>query len=429
MRIKRLILLVALTVSATGALGKKSEELADIPISHLQRFTSVIEHIKNYYVNQVEDSELFESALHGMLAGLDPHSSYLDKKEFAELQESTKGKYGGLGIVMSMEEGFPKVISPLDDSPAARAGIQSGDLIIRIDETPVKGLFLSEIADKLRGERGTKIKLTLLRQSQAKPIIVELMRELISDGSVKAKLIANKFGYLRISQFQSNTDNEMHNAIKKLRKESKDNNLSGLIIDLRNNPGGVVDPAIAIADAFLDKKELAGDGLIVYTKGRLPVSQLREVAHNGDILNGAPLILLVNRGSASASEILAGALQDHKRAVIVGTETFGKGTMQILFPLKDKRGLKLTVALYYTPNGRSIQAKGITPDVEVQQLLVTNQQSSQLSIKEGDLAGHLSAANKDGADKASKTDSFSYLAKDDYQLFTAVNFLKALTIT
>ncbi len=410
-----------------------------LPIADLQRFTKVIEYIKEYYVKPVDDNVLFENAMRGMLAGLDPHSSYLDTEEFAELKASTTGKFGGLGVEVIPEDGFIRVISPIDDTPAQRAGIHAGDLIIRLNDTPVKGLSMREAIELMRGEKGTKIILTIIRQGENKPLQITVIRDTINVQSVRSKILDDHFIYLRVSQFQSNSGDDLTRAIHTLKKNNA-GKIKGLILDLRNNPGGVLDSAVQIADAFLDRDKLKPyDGVIVYTKGRLPGSQIKEKAHPGDLLNGAPLVVLINGGSASASEIVAGALQDYRRAVIVGTLSFGKGTVQTVLPLKDDRGLKLTTALYYTPAGRSIQATGIKPDIEVQNLKIPTpnekDDSNAFLIREEDLQGRLDNGNNKAADKTSASqasttasDTTPPLLYTDYQLNEALNVLKGLTL-
>ncbi|MCY1212050.1 putative CtpA-like serine protease [compost metagenome] len=356
-----------------------------------------------------------------MLSNLDPHSAYLEPEDFQELQESTSGEFGGLGIEVGAEDGFIKVVSPIDDTPASRAGIQPGDLIVKIDGQPTKGISLMDAVDKMRGKAGSKITLTLVRDG-GRPFDVELVRAAIKVKSVKSQLLEKGYGYLRITQFQVNTGEEVGKALAKLRK---DNNarLSGLVLDLRNNPGGVLQSAVEVSDHFLKK------GLIVYTKGRIANSELRFSADPADASEGVPLVVLINGGSASAAEIVAGALQDHKRGVVMGTDSFGKGSVQTVLPLNNDRALKLTTALYYTPNGRSIQAQGIVPDIEVARAKVTREQDSE-SFKEADLAGHLGNGNG-GADRpsSSKKSAEPRPQDDDFQLSQALNLLKGLNIT
>jgi len=433
--------LFAAEVKDTDTKEVKNEKL---PIADLQRFTKVIEYIKEYYVKPINDDVLFENAMRGMLQGLDPHSSYLDVEEFSDLKASTAGKFGGLGVEILPEDGFIRVISPIDDTPAQRAGVQAGDLIVRLNDTPVKGLSMREAIEMMRGEKGTKILLTIIRQGENKPLQISVIRDTINVQSVRSKMLDDNYGYLRVSQFQSNSGDDLSRAVQALKKNN--GKLKGLILDLRNNPGGVLDTAVQIADAFLDKDKIKQyDNVIVYTKGRMG-SQIIEKAHSGDILNGAPIVVLVNSGSASASEIVAGALQDYKRAVIVGTQTFGKGSVQTVLPLKDNRGLKLTTALYYTPAGRSIQATGIKPDITIPNVKIPapndkDKEQNALLLREEDLQGHLENGNKSGAESKTvenktvenktegKTENKADLIYTDYQLYEALNILKGLTLT
>ncbi|MBS0286401.1 MAG: S41 family peptidase [Proteobacteria bacterium] len=418
-----------------------------LPLDDLQRFTSVVEQIRKYYVKPVDDKELFENAIRGMLAGLDPHSSYLDPSEFSDLRANTSGKFGGLGIEVTMEDGYVRVISPIDDTPAQRAGIKAGDVIVRLDDTPVKGLTLKKAVEMMRGDRGTNIVLTIMRKGETQPLKIKVMRDVIQVKSVRSKVLDKNYGYIRISQFQTQSGEDLVNAINTLKKETN-NNLKGLILDLRNNPGGILEASVKVSDAFLDKSKIGYNGLIVYTEGRLPGSEIKEVAQGNDLLEGAPIVTLVNGGSASASEIVAGALQDHKRSLIVGTQTFGKGSVQTVLPLKDNHGLKLTTALYYTPSGRSIQAQGITPDIEIPDLKIpeakTDENENWINVREIDLQGHLDNANKDkdkpkeaNKDKVSTEDSTmpstenakKPLVNQDYQLNEALNLLKGLALS
>jgi carboxyl-terminal processing protease len=458
-----LILSFLLFSGHSYAIEKNKKE--NLPIEDLQRFSAVIESIRHYYVNPIEDKQLFESAIHGMLSGLDPHSAFLDPEDFQDLKVSTSGKFGGLGIEVTMEDGFIRVISPIDDTPAKKAGILPGDMIIRLDDTPIKGLSLKKAVELMRGVPGSKIMLTILRKQESKPLKISVARDIIRVKSVKTKILDNYYGYVRLSQFQSSTGEDLLSSLKKLREEAKESNLKGLILDLRNNPGGILESSVKVADAFLDRKKLKYDGLIVYTQGRLPKSELKERAHDGDLLNGAPIVVLINGGSASASEIVAGALQDHGRAVVMGTRSFGKGSVQTVLPLKDNYGLKLTTALYYTPSGRSIQAKGISPDIVVEDLKMPSKKEDDLyqlmGLKEKDLKGHLDVPKLGGTPekvtpteepapvdillpnepnkenlKENNKDSSSetkLLKKeestdDDYQINEALNLLKALAI-
>jgi len=403
---------------AAAASGK-----APLPLDDLRTFAEVMDRIKAAYVEPVSDKTLLENAIKGMLSNLDPHSAYLEPKAFAELQESTSGEFGGLGIEVGMEDGFVKVVSPIDDTPASKAGIQPGDLIVKIDGQPTKGLSMMEAVDKMRGKAGSKIELTLVRDG-GRPFDLTLTRAVIKVRSVKSQMLEDGYGYLRISQFQVNTGEEVGKALTKLRQENGNKKLRGLVMDLRNNPGGVLQAAVEVADHFLKS------GLIVYTEGRMANSELRFNADPADASEGVPLVVLINGGSASASEIVAGALQDHKRAVLMGTDSFGKGSVQTVLPLNNDRALKLTTALYFTPNGRSIQAQGIIPDIEVARARVTREQDAE-GIKEADLQGHLGNGNG-GADRPSKAAQAARAERpqdDDYQLSQALNLLKGLNVT
>lgn len=408
----------------------------DLPLEELRTFAEIFGRIKSDYVEEVDDKELLESAIRGMLAGLDPHSSYLDDKEYRDLQVGTTGEFGGLGIEVGMEDGFVKVIAPIDDTPAQRAGLRSGDLIIRIDDKPVKGLSLNDAVNVMRGKPGTEIGLTVLRDGTDRPFTVDLVRDIIHVASVKNRTLEPGFGYVRIAHFQSRTTEDLLKALANL-KEENDNELKGLVLDLRNNPGGVLNSAVGVSDAFL------GGGLIVYTKGRVDDSVLEFKAGPDDVLDGAPLVVLVNSGSASASEIVAGALQDHKRAIIMGGPTFGKGSVQTIVPIDNATALKLTTARYYTPSGRSIQAQGIHPDLILERgrLEITDKPDVG-PLTESDLTRHLDSEDSEAEEDAppadapessegDETDSKTTkqpLAVEDYQLNEALNVLKALNI-
>lgn len=397
------------------------QNAAPLPLDELRTFAEVMDRIKAAYVEPVTDKELLENAIKGMLSNLDPHSAYLDPKAFAELQESTSGEFGGLGIEVGTEDGFIKVVSPIDDTPASKAGIHPGDLIVKIDGKPTKGQSMMEAVESMRGKAGSKIVLTLVREG-GKPFDVELTRAVIKVTSVRSQMIDPGYGYIRVTQFQVNTGEEVGKALNKLRKENG-KKLSGLVLDLRNNPGGVLQSAVEVADHFLKK------GLIVYTKGRIPNSELRFSADPLDASEGVPLVVLINGGSASASEIVAGALQDHKRGIVMGTDSFGKGSVQTVLPLNNDRALKITTALYFTPNGRSIQAQGIVPDVEVARAKLTRE-SDDPSLKEADLQGHLGNGNG-GADRPTQSapGKAARPQDDDYQLSQALNLLKGLNVT
>ena len=416
-------LMMALLVSVTGLAPAReavaTAEKAALPLKELRIFANIFGRIKQDYVEPVSDKELLEYAIRGMLGGLDPHSAYLDEEDYKELQEGTSGEFGGLGIEVGMEDGFIKVIAPIDDTPAQRAGIKAGDLIIRLDGRPVKGMSLTEAVKIMRGKPGTKIKLTVRRAGEAKPLVFEITRAVIRQASVKWKMLAPGFGYVRLSQFQAPTPKEMLRAIRKLEKKNG-GRLKGLVLDLRNNPGGVLQAAVAVSDAFLDK------GLIVYTQGREKSSRLEFRAQPGDELHGAPLVVLVNEGSASASEIVAGALQDHKRAVIMGRTTFGKGSVQSIIPISDKIAIKLTTARYYTPSGRSIQAEGIEPDILLSRVKLEAVERNALQLREADLADHL--ANPNGEKKHREKQEKNGLLEKDFELNEALNLLKGLAI-
>jgi carboxyl-terminal processing protease len=405
-----------------GVFAERENTRATLPIEELRTFSDVFGRIKNDYVVEVDDKELIENAIRGMLSGLDPHSSYLDAEQFTELQVGTTGQFGGLGIEVGMENGFVKVIAPIDDTPAQRAGVQAGDLVIRLDDTPVKGMSLDEAVKIMRGKPGSDIELTIVREGLDQPIKITITRDIIKVKSVKARMLEPGFGYLRISQFQSKTAENLVDAIEDLKKEN-DGPLEGLVLDMRNNPGGVLNGAVAVSDAFLEK------GMIVYTEGRIADSSLRFNATPDDVINGAPLVVLVNQGSASASEIVAGALQDHKRAIIVGSKTFGKGSVQTILPLSSESALKLTTARYYTPSGRSIQAEGITPDIELDRVKFTSDERKIEPLKEADLSRHLQNGNGDEEHKpADKEEQAESLAANDYMLYEALNLLKGLVI-
>ncbi len=407
------------------AAGEPAQETAGLPLEDLRAFAEIFGRIKNDYVEPVPDGELLEHAIRGMVSGLDPHSAYLDADEFKDLQVGTRGEFGGLGIEVGLEDGFVKVISPIDDTPAQRAGIKAGDLIIRLDDKPVKGMTLNEAVKLMRGKVGTGITLTIVREGADKPLKIRVVRANIKVTSVKGRLLEEAFGYIRISQFQSHTTDDMLKTISRLKKESG-GRLKGLVIDLRNNPGGVLNSAVSVSDAFLT------GGLIVYTQGRLEDSQLQFKAASDDVLNGAPIVVLVNEGSASASEIVAGALQDHKRAVIMGKQTFGKGSVQTIVPIKGNTAVKITTARYYTPSGRSIQAEGIKPDILLENVTVATREGGTLDpLKEADLVGHLDNGNSSkspGKKSGRGTKTEKPLVERDYQLNEAFNLLKGLYI-
>ncbi len=399
-----------------------TDESAELPLEELQTFTNVFGQIRSKYVEEIDDKTLLRNAIRGMLDGLDPHSVYLDNEAFENLQEHTTGEFGGLGLEVGMEDGFVRVIAPIDDTPADKAGILAGDLIIKLDERSVKGLSLPEAITLMRGPADSEIKLTIAREGSP-PFEVTLKRAIIEVKSVKSRTLEPGFGYLRISQFQNNSGGAAKRVLEKMLK--KDPDLKGLVLDLRNNPGGVLQAAVEITDLFIDS------GLIVYTEGRVKEVGLRYNSETPDLTDGLPVVVLVNGGSASASEIVAGALQDHRRALIVGTETFGKGSVQSVLPLSKEHAIKLTTALYYTPDGRSIQAQGIIPDIEIKPAKITPLKQSVVGVTEADLNHHLNNA-KDGDDSSySKRlkKQKSELSSKDNQLYEALNLLKGISLT
>lgn len=442
-------ILIALQIPAFAekpASPAQAQATTGLPIQDLRTFAEVFNAIKQGYVEPVEDKKMISNAISGMVTNLDPHSTYLDAEAFKELQVGTQGEFGGLGIEVGMEDGFVKVIAPIEDTPAARAGLKTGDLIVKIGDTSVKGLTLNEAVKKLRGKPKTQVTLTIARKGMTKPLIVTLTREIIKVQSVKFKMIEPGYGYIRITQFQENTTEMLANALNQLYKNGP---LKGLILDLRNDPGGLLNGAVGVAAAFLP-----ADKLVVSTDGRAPDAKHKFYAKPEDYQRGredelrnipagaktVPMIVLVNGGSASASEIVAGALQDYKRATIIGTRTFGKGSVQTVLPLPGNTAIKLTTARYYTPSGRSIQAKGIDPDIEIEE--VPGAKKNGL-LREADLDGHLtngqdkdadtekksdkSGAKPNGKDKnIDKDDEFAGLAIADYTTAKDRQFVEAI---
>jgi len=438
--------LVSLNFSAVA----QREAPSPLPIEDLRVFTEVFARIKSDYVETVEDRKLFTEAINGMLSGLDPHSAYLDQEAFKELQVGTQGEFGGLGIEVGMEDGLVRVVSPIDDTPASRAGLRPGDLIVRLDETPVKGMTLNDAVRRMRGKPNTDITLTISRRGEEKPIVVTLTRAVIKIQSVRSALMEPGYGYIRLTQFQEHTGESLAQAIQRVWKENN-GSMRGLILDLRNDPGGLLNGAVAVSAAFLP-----ANALVTYTDGRAPDSRMKlnaspefylRGAAQGDYLRGlpkevksVPLVVLINGGSASASEIVAGALQDHKRATIIGTQSFGKGSVQTILPLTNNTAIKLTTARYFTPNGRSIQAKGITPDIVVED---PSNPSDGLRVREADLNRHLSGG-KGGEQKAAprprpdakkdeparprvepiRLEPGQVFSREDFQLMQALNHLK-----
>jgi carboxyl-terminal processing protease len=399
----------------------------------LNTFTAVYSHIKQLYVDEIDDETMFKNAIKGMVEGLDPHSIFLDPEDQSDLSESTMGRFGGLGIVIGTEGSFIEIISPIDDTPAYRAGLQAGDIILKIDDQNVNQINLEEGVKLMRGAPGTKVKLTIGRPDIA-PFVVEITREIITIVSAKGLLLDEGIGYIRISQFQNPTAKLVKDMVSEL---VTDNNkkLDSLILDLRNNPGGLLNSSIDVANLFIDR-----EGIVVYTEGRTPNSKVTFPTKQGDILNGAPIVVLMNKGSASASEIVAGALQDHKRAIIMGQESFGKGSVQSMLSLEDGFGLKLTTARYYTPSGKSIQAKGIVPDVYLEDNTLSSfEDAINLSSQEKDLKNHLSAESPselseedilEMQDEITENRDKEYidLLREDYFVHEAINVLKALKV-
>ena len=447
-------ILVSLHFSASAG---KEAATASLPIEELRSFADVYNAIKQGYVEPVEDKKLITHAISGMLANLDPHSAYLDADAFKDLQVSTQGEFGGLGIEVGMEDGWVKVVAPIEDTPAYRAGLKSGDLIIKLDDTQVKGLTLNDAVKRMRGKPKTQIRLTVVRKGEMKPFEVTLTREKIKVQSVKSKLLEGGYGYLRVTQFQEETTADVVKHLERMAKEDKDakgSGIKGVVLDLRNDPGGLLNGAVGVSAAFLPPQTL-----VTSTDGRTEDAKRRYLASPEDYQRGqrddlmknlpayaktAPMVVLVNAGSASASEIVAGALQDHKRAVVMGTQTFGKGSVQTVLPLSNNAAIKLTTARYFTPSGRSIQAKGITPDIVVEE---TANGESRERLREADLERHLGNDKEKGSEPAApkpqikngkkgKTDEadevphapVEFASKNDYQLNQATNLLKAWQI-
>ena len=397
--------------------GSRAQAAAASDHRQLSLFGAVFQRVRAEYVEKPDDGKLIKSAINGMLAELDPHSGYMDTKSFRDLQVDTRGEFGGLGIEVTMEEGLIKVIAPIDETPAAKAGIMSNDIITHLDEQPVQGLTLDQAVEKMRGRVNTKIKLKIMRKGQDKPVEVSITRDLIRVRSVRSRLEGEDVGIIRVTQFNEQTSDGLKKAIRDLTAQSG-NKLKGFVIDLRNNPGGLLDQAISVSDAFLEKGE------IVSTRGRRPEVTQRFNAHPGDFTENKPLIVLINGGSASAAEIVAGALQDQGRATVIGTRSFGKGSVQTIIPLGSGNGaLRLTTARYFTPSGRSIQAKGISPDIEVLQDVPVELKARTDSQGEASLHGHLKAEGEE------QIGSQSYIPpdpNDDKALHTALDLIRGI---
>lgn len=415
--------LACTTHAATPADKKKNTANTNeglLPLDELRTFTRAYDHVRTSYVEEISDSKMLEYAIKGLISELDPHSAYLDKEAYAELQATTSGEFGGVGLEVGIDEGSIKVITPLDGSPSQKAGIKPGDIIVRIDDQPMKGKTLTDATRLMRGPRDTPIKMSLMRKGVDEPIDLVVVRDLIHVQSVTIKPVAEDYLYIRIAQFQTNTGSDFS---EKLRDNLKSHpKTKGLVLDLRNNPGGVLQASVDVADAFLES------GNVVYTRGRMENSSLSYAATPGDLAAGLPLVVLINSGSASASEIVAGALQDHKRAIIMGTRSFGKGSVQTVIPITEDRAIKLTTALYYTPSGRSIQAKGIEPDVRLEK--VSGGVNQKAPMAEADLAGHI--GTQDGQEINSSNREREAAVNDDTlndnQVLDAINLLKGLHI-
>jgi carboxyl-terminal processing protease len=413
-------LLAVTAIQPRILVGMAAEAASPETYRRLNLFGDIFEHVRAQYVEKPDDAKLIESAINGMLTSLDPHSAFLDAKNFRDMQTQTRGEFGGLGIEVTMENGVVKVVAPMDGTPAHKAGIQSGDLITHLDDEAVKGLTLEQAVDKMRGPVNTAIRLRITRKGVEKPVEVRIVREIISIRNVRSRVEGSDVGYVRITSFQGErTLEQLRNAISEITREVPADKLKGYVIDLRNNGGGLLDQAIAVADAFLERGE------IVSTRGRNPDDTQRHNARPGDLTNGKPLIVLINGGSASASEIVAGALQDHKRATLLGSRSFGKGSVQTVIPIGQFGALKLTTARYFTPAGRSIQAKGISPDIELIQDLPDELKGKVETRGESSLRGHLKSTD----DEEEKGGSPAYVPpdpKDDKQLALALDLLRGV---
>lgn len=418
----------------SGPSKDTKEAKGTVSDADINRFTNTIVLIKDFYVQPIGDKSLLDNAIRGMVSGLDPHSEYLDSDAYNTLLMTTSGEFGGVGIEVTPEYGILKIVAPMDDTPAAKAGIKSGDYIVAVDGKLVSEMTLQDAVDKMRGKEGSPVVLTILRKGEKAPLTFKLTREIIHIASVKSKMLDANFGYIRITQFQEPTTKLMREAILALKNKNK-GELKGLILDLRNNPGGLLETAVQVANTFLDSKKLNNKyrDVIVYTEGRLPEAQYSAKADGTDILNGAPMVIIINGGSASASEIVAGALQDYRRALIVGTTSFGKGSVQTVIPLDKTHALKLTTALYHTPSGRVIQNVGIIPDVPVEDLRVVKSKADEdiamiEPIKEYQLKNHLQGSNTNLNTNATDTINQNdlALAQTDFQLFEALKILRTM---
>ncbi|MBV8747446.1 MAG: S41 family peptidase [Xanthobacteraceae bacterium] len=414
--------LTTLVAQPTSWVGSSARAAVGDTYKQLNLFGDIFERVRSHYVEKPDDGKLVEGAINGMLNSLDPHSSYLDPKSLRDMQSQVNGQFGGLGIEVTMEDGLIKVVTPIDDTPAAKAGLRAGDIITQLDDDPVQGLTLNQAVDKMRGAPNTKINLKIMRKGVDKPLDISVVRDIIRVRSVRSK-IEDDIGYIRITQFNEQTADGLTKAIKEINDKIPADKLKGYVLDLRNNPGGLLDQAIAVSDTFLDRGE------IVSTRGRDPEETQRFNARPGDLTNGKPVIVLVNGGSASASEIVAGALQDHKRATLLGSRSFGKGSVQTIIPLGPGNGaLRLTTARYYTPSGRSIQAKGIVPDIEVLQEVPEEVKARTTGEIKGEssLKGHLKAA--EGEEQAGSQSYVPTEPKDDKALNAAYDLLRGTMV-
>lgn len=395
----------------------------------IELFTDVMAIVKKSYVEEVDTKKLIYGAINGMLASLDPHSSFMPPDVYKEMKIDTKGAFGGLGIEITIKDGILTVISPIEDTPAFKAGIKAGDQIFKIDDKFTKDLNINDAVKRMRGQKGTKVTLTIMREGFDKPKEFPLIRDIVQVRSVRSNLLGDGYGYIRIAQFQEKTDEDLAKSLKKLKEESK-GELKGLVLDLRNDPGGLLDQAVRVADHFTEEGKM-----IVYTEGREKDSKMQFTARKGGKEPNYPIVVLINSGSASASEIVAGALQDHKRAIIMGTQSFGKGSVQTIIPLSDDSGLRLTTARYYTPSGRSIQAKGISPDITVERIDFPKsalEKKESLHLREKDLENHFEGedkgAKKEGKKEDGKDSPVSLKPEDnlknDYQVMRALDLLK-----
>ena len=420
------IIVAITTISLSSFAGRNNfASLLNSPVEqdYFQLFKKIIEITKQNYVEEVEEKDLFYSAFDGMLRSLDPHSGFLNNENFKEMHVQTSGQFGGVGIEITMYKGFLKVVSPIDDTPAHKAGIKPSDYITMIDGETVRDLNINQAVQKIRGPKGTKVKLTIVREGVSEPLEFHVERAIIKIISVKSKVLADDVAYFRVTSFSQNTTVSLESQLKKILSKAE-NNLRGIVLDLRNNPGGLLDQAIGVSELFLD------GGVVVSTKGRARNAEEVFNAAKGDIAKDIPLVVLVNQGSASASEIVAGALQDHKRAVILGKNSFGKGSVQTVVPLGNNLGMRLTTSKYYTPKGVSIQAKGITPDVEISQKNIEIDENNNKYMSESNLPGHLETQNNDGKNDSKKTNQveLNKIYKEDYQLARAIDLLHALSV-